>query len=124
MIFLLVLSTLKSPVFRFKIIQKIRNANGRLKCRRITWSRFAHVAFRWIDLLMIVYRGLRLKYFQVDMVWMDLEPDPTGCKFDVLKIHDQGRDETLETYCGSKVYFPIISKAWKQTLLRAVKNSV
>ena len=48
-------------------------------------------------------------HLQIDMEWMDLEPDPTGCKFDALKISDFN-SSTVDNYCGSKSYFPIISK--------------
>lgn len=43
------------------------------------------------------------------MEWMDLEPDPTGCKFDALTISDFN-SSVVDYYCGSKSYFPIISK--------------
>ena len=41
---------------------------------------------------------------------MDLEPDPFGCKFDALVIHDFGDENGKEKYCGTKPYFPIVSK--------------
>ena len=44
------------------------------------------------------------------MAWMDLEPDPFGCKFDALLIQDYNSKSEKEKYCGTKPYFPIVSK--------------
>ena len=46
---------------------------------------------------------------------MDLEPDPFGCKFDALVIHDFGQTEKKDKYCGTKPYFPIVSKEGRKS---------
>ncbi|CAG5104675.1 Oidioi.mRNA.OKI2018_I69.chr1.g1443.t1.cds [Oikopleura dioica] len=54
---------------------------------------------------------------EVDMEWMDLEPDPSGCNFDFLAFYDQGTKRRKEnTFCGSKPIFPIISKSNQFTI--------